>query len=348
MPSKILEDRLNVRAFATYIDTKSAHSENFLGEAFFPNKKFTSTEASYLKKEYSLPQVIRLGQIDVQPTIRDRGGFDEVIVEFSTFRESFLLTEKQKINLVRLSNNPEDPAFNDLLDDIFNDAHKLVLGARATLERNRFDVLCTGKLNFGNTGQKVSLDYGLKAHQTPSTTLPWSNADANILAEIEDWQSTMRIQTGTKPTVAIMDYNVFKQIRNHPKIIKLWNSVNSDYFVSENKVRQLLKDELGIEVHINEQMFKDVDLEDKAYMHENKFVLLPNTQMGVTALGLTPEEVNEKFAGSSSGVQFATIDEGLSLSYRQSHESERTEVRLSFTTIPLVPNIDKLLTATIT
>ena len=186
--NKALTEVFNARNIAAFYDTMQEDVEPYLGETLFPPRKIVGLDIKYVKGKAGAPVVLRPAAFDTSAPIRTRIPFQTITNEMAFWRESMVLGERERQDLMKAVAQA-DPFMDAMLANIYNDAFHLMLGANAAVERMRMKLLSTGTIQFTADGVPYDYAYGFdQAKQSITLTdgNAWDQSDtADPLTDID-------------------------------------------------------------------------------------------------------------------------------------------------------------------
>ena len=112
----------------------------YLGAGLFPARKKAGLDLAWFKGSKGLPVSLMPSTFDAQATFRDRIGLEKMETEMPFFREGFKIKEKDRQELLRISES-SDPYAEAIIARIYDDANELIAGAEVVAERMRMQLL---------------------------------------------------------------------------------------------------------------------------------------------------------------------------------------------------------------
>ena len=348
-------DIVTAESIAAYWDNMP-NTDTFMFEELFPAKKQLSNKLSYIKGRRGAPIAIRASSYDAKVMPRSRQGFDKVESEIPFFKESIIIDEelRQKLNMVLATNN--QAYIDSVLNEIFDDEIELLRGARATREKMRAQLISTGAISINNNGVAKDYDYGLEEWQkvTLSTaTDKWSDTvNSNPLEDLETWISTVKENTGSTPTRAIMATKTFNYIVKNENLRDSIYPLNGGTgIVTSAMAKEAIKNLTGLTVYTYDDVYYPEGTEKtkgataSRYFPENVVSLLPGTILGYTRFGTTPEESDLLSSPNIANVKITDV--GVAVTTMKKADPVNVETKVSQTVMPSFENGDKILIATV-
>ena len=244
----------------SYWELLQQDRDPYLGEELFPNDKKLGLTLKWLKGSNGLPVVLKASAFDVQAIPRPRIGFEKLSADMPFFKESKYIDEELRQELNKIIESGNQAYIDAIVNRIFADEVELLDGASAQRERMRMMMLTTGTISMKGNGQVYEYDYGVDESHKVTVTTSWSDPSATILDDIRAGITKIVDDTGVTPERAICSSKVFGYIRANTEIKKsIYVMTDGVGFVSDAKVKQFIKDELGIDIVVYDKRYKDED-----------------------------------------------------------------------------------------
>ena len=308
-------------------------------EELFPDDKKRGLSLKWIKGSKGLPIVLKTSAFDVHAVPRPRIGFDKLTADMPYFKESTYIDEelRQELNMVLETGN--QAYIDSVMNKIFDDETRLLRGARAARERMRMMALTTGVVSMANNGQAFTYDYGV-THKG-NATVSWSNhATADPIEDIRVAMEAIQDDTGATITRAMCDGATWRDIRNNESIKKaIFVLSNGAGVISDNKLKEYLLEELGIEVVVNDKRYVNETGAATKFMPANTFVMFPDGALGKTWFGTTPAE-SDLMTGSAANVSIT--DTGVAVVTAQKVDPVNVETIVSMICLPSFEAADQV------
>lgn len=308
-------------------------------EELFPDDKKRGLSLKWIKGSKGLPIVLKTSAFDVHAVPRPRIGFDKLTADMPYFKESTYIDEelRQELNMVLETGN--QAYIDSVMNKIFDDETRLLRGARAARERMRMMALTTGVVSMANNGQAFTYDYGV-THKG-NATVSWSeHATADPIEDIRVAMEAIQDDTGATITRAMCDGATWRDIRNNESIKKaIFVLSNGAGVISDNKLKEYLLEELGIEVVVNDKRYVNETGVATKFMPANTFVMFPDGALGKTWFGTTPAE-SDLMTGSAANVSIT--DTGVAVVTAQKVDPVNVETIVSMICLPSFEAADQV------
>lgn len=339
-------DLVTPKIIATKWNTKYTERKPFLGEMFFGTQKQLGLDMKYIKGANGSVKPLMLSAFDAKSIPIDRKGFEEIAQKMPFFKNSLNINEEDRQNLNMVLNSGNQAYINTIINKVYNDELTLLERADITREIMRMQALTTGMVTFSNNGQSIAVDYGIPAANKVTPTTLWSvSATADPIADIIGWQDQIENATGVRPTVLLMNTNTFNRI-------KKCDSIKNAIYVfgqgkvtpSTNSVKDFILTETGCTTYIYNKGYTNQENTFTKFIADEVVVLLPDTFVGDTWFGTTPEE-SDLMNGSNAQVQI--VDTGVAITTTKETDPVNVMTKVSMICLPSLEKADEILIATV-
>lgn len=324
----------------SYWELSQQDREPYLGEELFPNDKKLGLTLKWLKGSNGLPVVLKASAFDVQAIPRPRIGFEKLSADMPFFKESKYIDEELRQELNKIIESGNQAYIDAIANRIFADEVELLEGASAQRERMRMMMLTTGTISMKGNGQAYEYDYGVDDSHKVTVTKSWSDPTATILDDIRTGITKIVDDTGVTVERAVCSSKVFGYIRANTEIKKsIYVMTDGVGFVSDAKVKQFIKDELGIDIVVYDKRYKDEEGAVQRYVPEDVFVMFPVGKLGNTWFGTTPEESDLM---SSNVANVSITDTGVAVTTMAKADPVNVETKATMICLPDFPTADQV------
>lgn len=297
-------DLVDAKPIGEYIETLQEVQETALGEALFPAKKILGLDLKFIKGYKDTPVALRPSTLGSRAFVRDRIGGAVIQQELPFFREKMVITERLRQELARAKADATDPYTANILEQIFDDAKALTDGANVQSERERMQLLFTGKIEIGSSdkdGKTVNYAYNYDQDGT------WTKQNVKVLTGQARWsdhtnsnplldlvQLADKAQSyGVTITRAIVSPATWLDIMQNANIKNMFRNADGSLKVfGKAQAIQEIKNVTGITIAVYAGYFKDENGMTKSYVPDNAIALIPDGGLGSTVYGTTPEEID--------------------------------------------------------
>lgn len=276
----------------------------YLGEGLFPERKKAGLDLGWIRGNKGLPVSLMPSAFDVQSTFRDRIGLEKLETEMPFFKEGFKLKEKDRQDLLRISENAG--AYADaIISRIYDDANNLIEGAYVVPERMAMQLLFPTDGHPGVAIKANGVDYTYAYDPDNSwyaanyfaLTSPdlWTNTSgADPFVSIETVQNAIRNATGTELKTMIMNSYTFNLLKGLDALKNrfLTTTGTTVGYITKGDVLRVIGDTLGLNIAVYDKMYKNESGTAAKFVPDGYVALIPDGELGNTWRGTTPEEAD--------------------------------------------------------
>lgn len=333
-------DLITSDEIVSYWELLTQDRDPYMGEELWPNDQKLGLDLKWLKGSMGLPVVLKASAFDAAAIPRPRIGFYKQSAEMPFFKESMYVDEELRQELNKILEGGNQAYIDAVVNRIFADEMILLEGAAAQRERMRMMALTTGTIVMESNGQVYEYDYGMPEGHKITVTTSWSDPSAPIMEDIRTGIQKIEEDTGVTVERATCSGKVFGYLRNNDEIKKSIKVLtDGEGFISDSKVRQFIKDELGIDVVKNDKRYKDENEVTQRYVPDDVFVMFPAGQLGNTWFGTTPEQ-SDLLSGSVANVTIT--DTGVAVTTIQKADPVNVETKTTMICLPDFPTADQI------
>lgn len=298
---------VNAKVISAYVDNLPAESTQYLGPILFPPKKQNGLDLTQIIGNSQQPISLRPTTFDAKPNIRSRIGGLKLQNEMPFFREGIPIFEKDRQELNRAA-DMNDPYITAVLENIFDDANKLIRGADVVPERMIMQLLSPEygepEINIAADGVVYSFNYSpdgsfkKKNWKGLSGTSAWTDhTNSNPLHDIEQAKRTLA-KMGHTPDAMILSSKTMTDIveneKIRPYIISQAAPGAGVVFLTNELVKKFIQQNYKITVLERDLTFTDENGDSKAFFPDDIVTFIQLKQLGTTRYGTTPEESDLK------------------------------------------------------
>lgn len=332
-------DLVQAESIVAYWDELTQDRPPYLFESFFPADKKLGLDLSYIKGSAGLPVVLKTSAFDVKAIPRGRIGFDKMQAEMPFFKESLYIDEKlrQELNMVLQTGN--QTYIDAVMNRVFADEVQLLEGARATRERMRAMAVTTGALSMASNGQSYSYDYNVpSAHKF--TEQKFNTTDFDICAYINSCLDKIEDDTGVRPTRGVCSRDQLNKIMQNTVLKKnIYVLTNGVGTINKNTAVDYIEQQTGVTLEIYTKRYIDENKTTQSFITDNLIVLFPDTNLGKTWFGTTPEE-SDLMSGSSANVSIT--DTGVAVTTIKHEDPVNVETKVTMICLPSFEMADQV------
>lgn len=312
----------------------------YLFEESFPNEQKLGITLEWIKGANGVPVVLKPSAFDAAAIPRSRIGFEKLSAQMPFFKESMYIDEELRQELNKVIETGNQAYVDAILNRIFDDEMQLLRGASAQRERMRSMMMCTGTIVMEGNGQVYEYDYHMPDSHKVTVTKSWNDASATIMQDIRDAIDTISTDTGVTVERAVCSSKVFGYLRANTEIRKtLAPLVEGSGFISDSRIKQLIKDELGVQIVVYDKKYKDEAGTVQRFVPDDVFVMFPSGKLGNTWFGTTPEQSDLL----SSNVANVTItDTGVAVTTTRKTDPVNVKTKVTQICLPDFPTADQV------
>lgn len=345
---KSITELFTSKAIAAYWKVMANQRAPYFGESKFPAKKKLGLDLSWIKGARKAPVQLSLSAFDAKAIPLNRGTVDKMSTDMPFFKNSMNIDEKQRQELNKVIGNENNKALVDILvNDIFNDKMHLLEYAALTREVMRMQVLTTGALTLASNGQNYSYDFGVPNANKVTPTVAWDvAATADPIADITAWLDQIENATGVRPTEGVMNSVTLSWLT---KCAALKNAI---YVLGEGKatptkakVLEFIQNETQVKFYIDSKTYDDNGTSTK-FIADGTVVLFPETPLGNTWFGTTPEE-SDLMSGEATDAQVSIVDTGVAITTTKQTDPVNVMTKVSMICLPSFEMAEQVIIASV-
>ena len=317
----------------------------YLGEGLFPAKKKSGLELKWIKSSKGLPVSLAPSAFDVVAPIRSRQGFEIIDTEMAYFKEAMLVKEQDIQDYEQAVEG--SPLAREILDRIYDDATTLVEGALVVPERMRMSLLANAN---GHPSISIAVSGGAtytynydpnnsySSNNFDTVSTYWTDLDdSDPLQDVSDAQDAVEAATGTRPTILLMSKATMNLLKQNEKLRSaiLAQNLTANIFMSDNRVKEVFSNELGISIIVYTKQYKDESGSAKKFYPDGMVTLLPDGALGNTWFGVTPEEHR------ADKLDVTVVNTGIAVAVETKFDPVQTTTKASEIVLPSFERMDE-------
>lgn len=319
----------------------------YLGEGFFPAKQKSGLNLKWIKTSKGLPVSLAPSAFDVVAPIRSRQGLEVIDTEMAYFKEAMIVKEQDIQDYETAIEG--SPLAKEILDRNFDDAATLVDSARVVSERMRMSLLANAN---GHPSISIAVEGGANYtyNYDPNSTYSTNNYkalqgnkvwtdldDSDPLQDISDAQDAIEASTGSRPTILLMSKATMNLLKQNDSIKSaiLAQNITANIFMTDNRVKELFANELGVSIIVYTKMYKDESGTAKKFYPDGMVTLLPEGALGTTWFGVTPEEHR------ADKLDVTVVDTGVAVAVETKFDPVQTLTKVSEVVLPSFERMDE-------
>ncbi|AXU28736.1 TPA: major capsid protein [Clostridioides difficile] len=338
------KDFIDSKEIAKYI--KKLPLEMLIGEALFPRKKQIGMDLKYIKGAKKKPVVLKQSTFDVAVKIRALKAQIEVKSKrMPFFKESVLVNEEDRQQLLLASQAQNKELLLMIISQIYDNYLALVDGGDMQMERMRMQALADGVINIVSEDGDLVFDFEVPSNHKEVLTgsATWDNPDADIIGDIQRWMRIMRDEGNPLPKRMVMTSKTFGYFAKN-KAIKLDIDKDGRVILTDEMIKNYLKNKVGLSVAIVSGTYKLEDESEESYFPDNKITFIPDGDLGKTYYGTTPEEADKVYG---SKLDCSVVRTGIAITTMRLIDPVTVQTKVSQLGMPSFERADECFFATV-
>lgn len=350
-----LRDIFTAESIAANYTEAASNKIPYYGAGLFPAAKKQGLDLKWIRGHKGLPVSLAPSNFDSKSKFRDRVGVSLSETQMAFFRESMLVKEEDEQEIMRVQDS-NDPYAAQVLEHIYDDTTTLVDGADVVAERMRMQLLAPigGSMGISiiaadTEGKPVNYTYNYDPDESWKTdhymqiigeTDKWTaTATCDPMKDLEDALDAQEQAAGNRPEVALMSKPTFNLLKNSEKVRSgiLAQNVTANVNYTSKKVKEYIEEELNVKLVIYTKKFKDESGATKAFYPDNIVALLPNSSIGKTYYGTTPEE---RTLMSNTNADVSIVNTGVAVTVTTTTDPVNTKTTVSEIVLPSFEGMD--------
>lgn len=345
----LVNEVVETRAIALAATENSSNQIPYLGLQFFPERKKSGLDLSWIKTHKGLPVTLAPSNFDALPTLRARKGLSKEKTQMSFFREQMVITEQDEQEIARI-NDENDPYLKSALQSIYDDTNELLGGAEVVPERMRMSLLATtnGHPVIGIQSGDVTYaydydpngDYARDHYVKNASTAKWSDtANSKPLDDLNNGRKSLA-KKGKVAKYVLMNSNTFQYLLDNAQVKNSLLAQNTTAIVevTDDNVAAIVKSRTKLTIVIYDKMYIDDNGNEQYFYPNNKVTLLPEGALGNTWFGTTPEE---RTASQVADVDVSIYGVGITIAKKVEYGPPAiTSITASEIVLPSYENMD--------
>lgn len=332
-------------AIAAVYNEAASNRIAYLGEGLFPAKQKAGLNLKWLIQNKGLPITLAPSAFDTVAPIRSREGFEVIESEMAYFKEAYIVKEQDIQDYETLVEGT--PQAREILDRIFDDSTNLVQSAHVVAEQMRMGLLANANghpsitlVDANGANYTYNYDpnnkYFRENYTALSGTSMWDDlSGSDPLQDVSDAQDIIEQRTGNKPTVMIISKGTMNLLKKNANLrsVVLAQNVTANIHMTDNIVKQLFSEELGVTILVYSKMYNEWDAVQNKYVAKKFYpdgmvTLLPEGTLGNTWRGVTPEEHR------ADKMDVSIVDNGIAIATVVHEDPVQTLTKVSEVILP--------------
>lgn len=336
-----LEKIFSRTSIAAYL--KKREQKPFLGQTLFPEEKVQDIDIEYLKGGGNLPVSASVHAFESKTEIDTRDSLELVRHSLALIKRQTRLSEKLIIKLEAARNDAEQ---KKAIEEVFNDAEKMVLAVKTRIEAMRMEVLATGKITVLENNLNITLDYNMPPENMISLagTSLWTDPGSDPVKDIMDFAEKLINSSGSTPTRILTSNKVLMSLLRNEKVKKDILG-NTGKLLAKKDLNSFLESNSLPTIATYDERYrkqqKDGSYISLRFFPEDRFVMMPDGELGKTIYGLTAEEIELKDQNDIKTAQ----DGFIFVETYKSADPVARFVKAVATALPAFPAADEVFTA---
>mgnify|MGYP004640504539 CR=1 FL=1 len=314
----------------------------YIGEMFFPNIRQKGLKLSFIKGKDRAPIALVASNFDANVLYRDRIGVEKVEAQLPFFKEAKKIDEVLRQEL--LSTTPEYAKF--LIDKVFDDETELLIGADATAERMRMQLLANGVIPIAENGVNWQYDYGFSTStQMVTEDTKWSATGAHPLKSMYARIKAYKKLTGKSAAYIVMSQKIFDDLCQDEDITNYFAKLQvPNLYPADDEIKRYVESRLAVTIFVNDKYYieaRDHTLTKVPFYPEDRYTILPTLDLGNTVYGTTPEEA-DLISGNSKASSCSVTSNGVAVTTWNEVDPVNVNTKVSQVCLPSCEEIDKI------
>lgn len=349
----LVNEVVNAASIALSARENASNRIPYLGLNWFPEKKKTGIDLSWIKTHKGLPVSLAPSKLDTLPVIRAREGLSKEKTKMAFFREQMVVTEEDALEIERV-NDENDPYLRSALQSIYDDTNNLVEGAEVVPERMRMQLLSTVEghpvIGIQSDGANYTYDYDPTGEYAANHylklegTAKWTDHEnAKPLTDLNNARKALA-KNGKIATYVLMRTETFQLLLESAQVKNaiLAQNLTANIELTDDNVISIVKARTKLTIVLYDKMYaerqEDGTIKEEFFYPENKCTLLPSGPLGSTWFGSTPEE---RTARQVADVDVSMYGLGVAIATKTEYGPPAiTSVTASETVLPSYENMD--------
>lgn len=344
-----LSDVYSAKAIALTYTQSASNKIPYLGAGLFPAKKKMGLDLKWIKTSKGIPVTLAPSAFDTVSTIRSREGIKIEETEMAFFKESMLVKEVDRQEILRVK-DASDPYAKDVIGRIFSDAETLVDGANVVPERMIMQLLnpVNGHPSISISANGATYAYNYDPDGSYATnnyeellTGKWSDTtNSDPMADIQEAQDAIEALTGSRPSIAIMSRQTFNYVKQNANVKSaiLAQNATANVLVTDEVVKTLFATNLGVTIIVYAKQYKNESGVATKFFADGYCALIPDGALGNTYYGTTPDEATLM---DDPNYDTALVNTGVAVTVTNSSDPVQTKTTVSEIVLPSFERMDE-------
>jgi len=181
-------------------------------EQWLPNTLNDQLEWSATREAFQDVDIAEYRAFDTVPTMTGRQGFSRIRGELAPVSRQIPLGEEETLRLRALRETGGSTA---LINQIYNDAERMIRSVQMRIEVARAQVLYTGKFTLAENGLALEADFGMSGTHKPTAAVTWATTTTDVLTDLLTWMQLYVDDNGVEPGTILMSRQVLGYLYNN-------------------------------------------------------------------------------------------------------------------------------------
>lgn len=336
-----LQDFISAKEIALYIENLPPRTT--IDQALFPNTKQWGTEIELAKGSKQKPVALRMSTFDV--AVKPRALKADLKIdkkELPFFKESVLIKEKDRQLLMMALQANNQNLVEQIVSQVYDNYQSLVDGAGVQATRMRAQLLQKGVINVVTDEGDIVVDYEVPvAHkETLTGEATWNNPGADIVGDIQRWQTALSNDGYAKPNRMLLTEPTFAYISQNTAILNELKARNmGEVIVTTQDIIAYLNRKLNLSVGFLNGTFIAEDGSTMNYYEDDYVALIPDGVLGKTVYGTTPEEADKVYGTGKLDTEI--VNTGVAITTMLKEDPVTVETKVSQLVLPSFDRADE-------
>lgn len=329
----------------------------YFGASLFPAKKKAGLDLSWFQGAGGLPVSLAPTAFDAKATFRSIGNITKVETEMPFFREGFLISEKDRQELIR-AYDVNDPYIQAVIDRIFDFTNNLVEGAEVVAERMRMSLLFPSggdvKITFKANGVAYEYNYDSASawktsnYSALSSTALWSAAStADPIKDFMTMADKAASVSGSVVRYAVMSNDTFNKMIATDAVKNRWLSASGIKagYLTPGDATSAIESATGITPVVYTKKYKNESGTVASFVPDGYVTFIPEGALGSTWYGTTPEEADLM---RNPNTEVSIVNTGVAITRIIKEHPVNTEILASEIVLPSYERMNEVVTLKVT
>lgn len=341
-------------AFDKWLQTQS--EPPYLGRALFGTRKMQGLSLKFIKGQNGMITELKASAFDALAPLRDPIGFKTIENEMPFFRESYMMSEKDRQEYISYLAN--DAYAAQVMQNIMLRPIDLIRGADVVPERMIWQLIAPAdgipRISIeveGDSNQQYYIEYtgdsGVAYKATNYTVLTgtdvWSDAaHATPIADLIAMQDKQETNHGSKLDTFIMNKTTFGYIlaaEDTKKQVLGATAYTAGIMMKKADVIEYLRNNYGINIVVYNKKYKKATGSTVTFIPDGVVTgISAGVSLGDVVYGTTPEELD----GDKTSGEISVVNTGVAVNTYWINHPVQGHCVVSEIVLPSYPNMDSV------